>query len=64
MYIITCYILVLCIHLLLAVLISIYGEHVDVAMNLSVGFDAVLQISHCEFRISYSSYICRSERKL
>lgn len=40
MCIITDYILVLCIHLLLAVLISIYGEHVDVAMTLSVGIDA------------------------
>lgn len=41
MYIITDYILASCIHLLLAVLIPIYGENVDVAMILSVGFDTV-----------------------
>lgn len=64
MYVITNYILVLCIYLLLAVLMPIYGEHVDMAMTLSVDFDAALQIPYFEFHISHSSYICRSERKL
>lgn len=46
MHIVTDYILTLCVYSLLAVLISIYGELMDVAMILSVGFCAVPQIPY------------------